>query len=156
MEETEDIHVEVMEDVATQQRRREEHEATGVTAGVQQRTSESREEEELFEVDVEREIDQTEERRLDSFLEIGCGCSQMCWKKFDPNYLRATRTNLLELDEREKDLVIMGQVMATTGCGESTIASKKLERERLKNYTSFYHGGVKVYNTIAWHLLKNS
>ena len=76
----------------------------------------------------------------------------MCWKKFDSNYLRATRTKLLELDEKEKDLVIMGQVMATTGCGESTIANKKLERERLKNYTSFYHGGVKVYNTIAWHL----
>ena len=29
MEETEDIHVEVTEDVATQQRRREEHEAPG-------------------------------------------------------------------------------------------------------------------------------
>ena len=79
MEETEDIHVEVMEDVVTQQRRRqEEHEATGVTAGVQQRTSESREEGELFQVDAEREIDQTEERRLDSYLENGCGCSQMC------------------------------------------------------------------------------
>ena len=64
MEETEDIHVEVMEDVATQQRRREEHEATGVTAGVQQRTSESREEGEWFQVNVEREIDQTEKRRL--------------------------------------------------------------------------------------------
>ena len=79
VKETEDIHVEVMEDVATQQRRRrEEHEATGVTAGVQRRTSESREEGEWFQVDVEREIDQTEERRLDSFLEIGYGCSQMC------------------------------------------------------------------------------
>ena len=73
----------------------------------------------------------------------------MCWKKFNPNYLRATRNNLLELDEREKELVIMGQVMATTGCGESTIANKKLDRKRLKNYTSFNHGGVKVYNTIA-------
>ena len=137
MEETEDIHVEVMEDVATQKRRQEDHEATVVTTGVQQRTSESREEGEWFQVDVEREIDQTEERRLDSFLEIGCGCSPMCWKKFDPNYLRATRTNLLELDEREKDLVIMGQIMATTCCGEGTIANKKLERERLKTILPF-------------------
>ena len=38
--------------------------------------------------------------------------------------------------------------MATTGCGESTVANKKLERERIKNYTSFYHGGLKVYNAI--------
>ena len=141
--EIEDIHIEVKDDVATQQReRQEEHEATGV----QQRTAG---------VDVEREIDLIEERRLDSFFEIGCGCSQMCCKKFDPNYIRATRTNLLQLDERENNLVIMGQVMATTGCGESTIANKKLERERLKNYTSFYHG-LKVYNAIAWQLLRLS
>ena len=55
MEETEDIHVEVMEDVATQKRRQEDHEATVVTTGVQQRTSESREEGEWFQVDVERD-----------------------------------------------------------------------------------------------------
>ena len=65
-----------MEDVATQQRRRrEEHEATGVTAGVQQRTSESREEGELFQVDAEREIDQTEERRLERMVVVALRCA---------------------------------------------------------------------------------
>uniref|UniRef100_A0A1X7TKK5 Uncharacterized protein n=1 Tax=Amphimedon queenslandica TaxID=400682 RepID=A0A1X7TKK5_AMPQE len=39
-------------------------------------------------IEVEREMDLREERKVKDFLEAGCGCSDSCWKKFEPAYLR--------------------------------------------------------------------
>uniref|UniRef100_A0A1X7UYZ9 Uncharacterized protein n=1 Tax=Amphimedon queenslandica TaxID=400682 RepID=A0A1X7UYZ9_AMPQE len=48
-------------------------------------------------VEVEKEVDMREERKVKDFLQAGYGCSDSCWKKFEPSYLRATKTSLLEL-----------------------------------------------------------
>ena len=95
-------------------------------------------------VEVEREVDIREERKLTDFLQAGCGCPDSCWKNFDPSYLRATRTSLLELSSHELDMVLMGQIMAGTYCGESTSSNKRNTRERQRNFTTFSHGGMKV------------
>ena len=46
-------------------------------------------------VEVEREVDIREERKLTDFLQAGCGCSDSCWKNFDPSYLM--RLHVLQL-----------------------------------------------------------
>lgn len=96
--------------------------------------------------DIERRpIDIKEDRRVSGFFETGCGCSQECWKKFDAGYLKHTRSNLLELSLSELEMVVMGQIMATTFFQGSTSNNRKIERKRLRTFTTFYHGGVKVH-----------
>ena len=38
-------------------------------------------------VEVEREVDIREERKVADFLQAGCGCTDRCWKNFEPSYL---------------------------------------------------------------------
>lgn len=82
-----------------------------------------------------REIDIREEQS--SFMLVVVAL----WANFDPNYLRATTTNLLELSKDELDMVLM---VATTHYGEGTSSNKKTERERIRKFTTFTHWGVKV------------
>lgn len=87
------------------------------------------------ETEIER-IDILEDTEVTNFLQNGCGCSQKCWQKFDAEYLQETRSNLMEHTTKEKDLVVMGQVMATTFCGKNTSHNRKRERESLTSLTS--------------------
>ena len=53
---------------------------------------------------------------------------------------------MAELSRAELDLVVMGQVMASTHCNDNTGGERyrKAPRERTFNYTSFGHRGEKV------------
>ena len=83
------------------------------------------------ETEIERRpIDILEDTEVTNFLQNGCGCSQKCWQKFDAEYLQETRSNLMEHTIKEKDLVVMGQVIATTFRGKNTSHNRKRERER--------------------------
>ena len=89
------------------------------------------------ETEIERRIiDILEDTEVTNFLQNGCGCSQKCWQKFDAEYLQETRSNLMKHTTKEKDLVVMGQVMATTFCGKNTSHNRKRERESLTSLTS--------------------
>ena len=51
---------------------------------------------------------------------------------------------MAELSKQEMDLVIMGQLLATTRAGDSTSALRHPSKERDHSYTQFMHNGVKV------------
>ena len=90
--------------------------------------------------------DRVEEEVCRKFFQDGCGCSDNCHLKFEEDYLRTTRNDMAELSRAELDLVVMGQVMASTHCSDTTRGEtwRKMPRERAHNYSSFSHRGEKV------------
>ena len=92
----------------------------------------------------EREEDIREKRERTRFTEEGCGCSKECWREFQLSHILLVRDSFLEMTTKEKEMVVMGEIMANTRTGETTFPNKRKEKERVKDYTVYYHGGVKV------------
>ena len=79
-----------------------------------------------------REIDDHEGEAIRQFLRTGCGCRWSCCSKFDRAHYQKMRDQCSELTHDELDLVLMGQIMATTVTNE-------------RNSSHFFHLGEKVY-----------
>ena len=87
-----------------------------------------------------REEDDNEERKRAKFLEEACGCLRKCFKEFDSSYTFALRDNFMEMTTKEKEMVVMGEMMASTRVGDTTCK----EKERVNDYTIYSHCGIKV------------
>lgn len=87
-----------------------------------------------------REEDDNEERKRAKFLEEACGCLRKCCKEFDSSYTFAVRDNFMEMTTKEKEMVVMGEMMASTRVGDTTCK----EKERVNDYTIYSHCGIKV------------
>ena len=98
-----------------------------------------------------RRMDKEELEGTSSYTEQGCTCtlgpdgSPYC-HQFSKEQYRDIRSQCAELSHAELDMVIMGQIMATTSSSDLTRHSlthcKKENRQR--SYTSFYHQGLRV------------
>ena len=60
-----------------------------------------------------RSIDITEEEHIETFLSSGCGCklgnnSKHCCLSFTKEDFRELRNNILELNESDRDMLVMG------------------------------------------------
>ena len=91
-----------------------------------------------------REIDKKEEEIVKSFVVEGCACNlnggNGCSKFFSQEHYQSMKNQCVELDHDSLDLLIMGQIMATTIFEHTTRCDK--ERERVT--TQFLHQGKKV------------
>ena len=92
----------------------------------------------------QRPTDIEEETACQTFFNQGCGCQARCSEQFPELHYRAIRNDMAELSKQEMDLVIMGQLLATTRAGDSTSALRHPSKERDHSYTQFMHNGVKV------------
>ena len=84
------------------------------------------------------EIDDTEEARVQEFVDRGCGCDcgpnkSHCSLLFPLAYYRSTRSTFVELSHDELDLIVMGQVMAHTFQVCNSTGSSQLQSYREKD-----------------------
>ena len=93
-----------------------------------------------------RELDETEERVIQQFVNDGCKCDlgpnrSPCCTTITAEHFRSVRCQMAELTHDELDLVVMGQVMAGCFSGET---SSHRGMARGKSYTVFHHNGVRI------------
>ena len=92
-----------------------------------------------------RPCDTEEEEMVAQFASAGCGCSKKCSSQFSVNYVRDIRAQCYDLTHSELDMVLLGQLMASTNTSEKVVVdSGHLEVERKRCYTTFYHAGKVV------------
>ena len=65
-----------------------------------------------------REIDFREVEKVEELCRGGCGCSTNCASAFTKKHYLATRANAQQLERKELDMAVMGQVMAFTFCSQ--------------------------------------
>ena len=94
-----------------------------------------------------REIDFREVEKVEEFCRGGCGCSTNCASAFTKKHYLATRANAQQLERKELDMVVMGQVMAFTFCSQvpQNISKHRYQvKQRERNASAFYHNGLRV------------
>ena len=94
-----------------------------------------------------REIDFREVEKVEEFCRGGCGCSTNCASAFTKKHYLATRANAQQLERKELDMVVMGQVMAFTFCSQvpQNISKHRHQvKQRERNASAFYHNGLRV------------
>ena len=94
-----------------------------------------------------REIDFQEVEKVEEFCRGGCGCSTNCASAFTKKHYLATRANAQQLERKELDMVVMGQVMAFTFCSQvpQNISKHRHQvKQRERNASAFYHNGLRV------------
>ena len=92
-----------------------------------------------------RPCDTEEEEMVPQFASAGCGCSKKCSSQFSVDYVRDIRAQCYDLTHSELDMVLLGQLMASTNTSEKVVVeSGHLEAERKRAYTTFYHAGKVV------------
>ena len=92
-----------------------------------------------------RPCDTEEEEMVAQFASAGCGCSKKCSSQFSVDYVPDIRAQCYDLTHSELDMVLLGQLMASTNTSEKVVVeSGHLEAERKRAYTTFYHAGKVV------------
>ena len=95
-----------------------------------------------------RDIDVDESRKVDEFLEKGCGCklyqNKPCSLAFSRDHFCWIRDQCLSFDRTTLSTLIFGHVMATTPTSSSVHRNGRQSKEREKNKTTFMHEGIKV------------
>lgn len=105
---------------------------------------------ELGEVPIElRPCDITEDLVVEEFMSRGCSCTKWngkaCSQKFTVDYVKKTRLSFRTLTTNELDLVIMGQLIATSNTEAFTNAeNRNAAHERKKAYTTPFHQGKTI------------
>ena len=94
-----------------------------------------------------REIDFRDVEKVEEFCRGGCGCSTNCASAFTQKHYLATRGNAQQLERKELDMAVMGQVMAFTFCSQvpQNISKHRHQvKQRERNASAFYHNGLRV------------
>ena len=94
-----------------------------------------------------RDIDLRAVGKVDEFCRSGCGCSMGCSAFFSQKHYLEIRSNFQQLERKELDMVLMGQMMAFTFCSqipENSIKYRHQLKQRERNTSSFYHNGLRV------------
>ena len=87
-----------------------------------------------------RPCDEEEERLVMQFAAAGCSCAKKCSFQFSSQYIRDMRNHCFDLSHNELDMVILGQLAASTNTSDGVVVSschhqKERERERTPHTT---------------------
>ena len=94
-----------------------------------------------------RDIDFRDVEKVEEFCRRGCGCSLNCAAAFTQKHYLATRANAQQLERKELDMAVMGQVMEFTFCSQvphNTLKYRHQVKQRERNASAFYHNGLRV------------
>ena len=106
----------------------------------------------ISEVSIElRPCDVDETGMVQQFMQRGCGCRKWdgkpCSQQFLIDYVKNTRLAFMDLSSTELDLLVMGQLLATTNTTNLTIHSLDWRHQtevRQKRYSNHYHQGNTI------------
>ena len=91
-----------------------------------------------------RDIDFRDVEKVEEFCRRGCGCSLNCAAAFTQKHYLATRANAQQLERKELDMAVMGQVMAFTFCSQVPHNTTKYRHQVKQRASAFYHNGLRV------------
>ena len=92
-----------------------------------------------------RPCDAMEEQLVTRFAIEGCGCKKKCSSQFSADHFRDMRAQCYELSHSELDMVLLGQLVASTNSSDGVVTmSGHLKQERRKQYTIYHHAGKTV------------
>ena len=99
-----------------------------------------------------RHLDNTEQGYLDWFSSQGCSCTlgpsnSPCYAQFSRDYYATMREDCAQLTREEKDVLIMGQIMAMSNTSPLTKHSshhRHTSQERKRPRAAYYHQGKRV------------
>ena len=94
-----------------------------------------------------REIDIKEKRKVELFVEIGCGCTLnnvMCSSMFSIDHISSVRDQCNSFERSELNNILLGHIMATVRTSDTTNKVRNPSTTRIRNTTSLYHEGQKV------------
>ena len=99
----------------------------------------------LFLRDVEVEpsaCDTNEDELVTNFVATGCSCTKRCSSQFSKDHIQSMRANCLQLSHNELDMVLLGQLVASTNTSDKVVTeSRHTNKERKRGYTTYYHAG---------------
>ena len=110
----------------------------------------------VVEVSLElRPCDIDENVVVEQFMHRGCGCRKWdgkpCSQRFPIKYVKDIRLSFKDLSSSELDLVVMGQLLASTNTSGLTFHSldrRQLLEVRKKSYTNHYHQGKLICSEV--------
>ena len=82
--------------------------------------------------------------KVEEFCRGGCGCSTNCASAFTQKHYLATRGNAQQLERKELDMAVMGQVMACSQVPQKISKHRHQVKQRERNASAFYHNGLRV------------
>ena len=99
-----------------------------------------------------RDIDKREEDILDWYSSQGCSCSlgpdgSPCFAQFSRDHYATMREDCAQLTREEKDILIMGQIMAMSNTSTLTRHSshhRHTPQERKRSRAAYFHQGNRV------------
>ena len=96
-----------------------------------------------------RPCDIDEDRVVEDFMRRGCSCRKWggkpCSEHFSVDYLRETRLSFKDLTREQLDLILMGQLIATTNTSTITKESRHQPQMRKHGYsTGHFHQGNAI------------
>ena len=99
-----------------------------------------------------RDIDKREEDILDWYSSQGCSCSlgqddSPCFAQFSRDHYATMREDCAQLTREEKNILIMGQIMAMSNTSKLTKHSSHhwhTPQERKRSRAAYYHQGDRV------------
>ena len=84
-----------------------------------------------------RPCDREEDMLVEDIMQRGCGCNkwsgECCSKQFTEAYVKETRLGFRELSTKELDLIVMGQLIASTNTSAEVVTTSRhtpLERKK--------------------------
>ena len=92
----------------------------------------------------ERDIDEREKQKIETYLRDGCGCVKNCSSHFDEVYLMKIRSDCAELTHDQLDLIVMGQLLSCVTESSETGGTRHIPHPRVRPSCSFLHRGAKV------------
>ena len=96
-----------------------------------------------------RPCDIDEDRVVEDFMRRGCSCRKWggkpCSEQFSVDYIRETRLSFKDLTREQLDLILMGQLIATTNT--STITKERRHQPQMRKHgysTGHFHQGNAI------------
>lgn len=97
-----------------------------------------------------RDTDIEEKRKVDAFLQQGCGCKyfdgHQCSSAFTRDHLCSIRDQCTAMTRPALQNIIFGHVMATVRTSVTIESRGHPSKDRERNRTSFMHEGMMVYS----------
>ena len=93
--------------------------------------------------------DMSEMKLVEEFARRGCGCQlisgEQCCKWFSIEYIQEVRSHCLSLTHDELDMVILGQIMATSNSISSVVTtSRHVNKKRERQHNHYIHSGQRI------------
>lgn len=83
-----------------------------------------------------RPCDEEEEKLVMQFSAAGCSCVKKCSSQFSSQCIRDMRNHCFDLSHSELDMVILGQLAASTNTSDGVVVSSRHHlKEREREYT---------------------